>query len=209
MGIHPPLILATSSYTPSVRLMMLLSAIGAIIGWPLLRLSQTPTPTPFRDVSLDLIVVLGMLNMVLWPLRLVTPWPPLRMALIMIALMIWLFAVAAIVAATTPSARRWARSAAMALVVIIALGFIPWRGVAPSLVPSFPSAFGGPFEAILALATPGGAPPTVREWAAVQGAAGAALGAWAFALLVAAWRGRRCLSRLPASESPDTLAAWS
>ncbi|MBX3354903.1 MAG: hypothetical protein KF724_04315 [Phycisphaeraceae bacterium] len=214
MGIQPPLIAATSSYTPAVRLMILSSAIGAMVAWPLLRLSQGPTRTPWRDTVLDLIVVLGMVNMVLWPLRLVTPWPPVRMALIMAMLAIGVLTVGAIVAAATPSARRWVRTTAMALVLLVALGAMPLRAVAPQWVAPFPSVHGGPLEALLALASPGGAPPAPRDWAAAEGALGVALVAWALALLVGVVRRRRERSRderrgllMPAHR--DRLEAWS
>jgi len=209
MGLHPPLIAATSSYTPSVRFMMLSSATGALIAWPLVRLCQAPSTTPLRDTALDLIVVLGMLNMVLWPLRLVTPWPPERMALIMFILMLGIIATGAIVAFARTSTSHWTRSVSMLVCLLLAVGLMPWRWFAPIALPPFPSVFGGPFEAILALATPGGAPPMARDWTAAEGATAVALFAWAVVLPSIVWLQRRRRRRLPASESADTLVAWS
>lgn len=209
MGVHPPLIAATASYTPSVRLMMLASVTGALVGWPLLRLSQGATTTPLRDTALDLIVLLGMLNMVLWPLRLVTPWPVARMALLMGFITLGVLTVGAVVAAVTPSRRSWLRSAAMALVILYALGFIPWRAVAGDVLPPFPSIFGGPLEAIAAAATSGGAPPMAREQTALDAAVGVALLAWSAAFATLAWRRFRAHRRLPAPGAADTLVSWN
>lgn len=209
MGLHPPLVAATSSYTPSVRIMLFSSAAGALIAWPMLRFCQPPSLTPIRDTSLDLAVVIGMLNMVLWPLRLVTPWPPQRMALLMLFVMLSIVAIGAVVALGRASRRAWVRSAAMGVVLLMAVGFMPWRIVAPNALPRFPSVFGGPFEAILATATPGGAPPMPRDWAAIEGAAAMALSAWAVTLLVLLWRNLRRSRGLPRSDSADTLAAWN
>lgn len=210
MGIHPPLLAATSSYTPAVRLMLFSSAVGALIAWPLLRLCQAPSPAPWRDTLLDMVVVLGMLNMVLWPLRLVTPWPPLRMGAIQLMIGLGVLTVGAVLVVATGSTRRWLRSAAMVVVLLLSLGSIAWRLVAPEQSAPFPSVFGGPLEALLALATSGGAPPTANDRAAIQGAIGVTMVAWSVALVITALRRRAERGgRLPASVGPDTLAVWS
>jgi len=209
MGLHPPLVAATSSYTPSVRMMILASAAGALVGWPLVRLSQGATPTPIRDTLLDLTVVLGMLNMVLWPLRLVTPWPPQRMGLLMGMLSLGVIAIGAVVAVGIASPRRWVRHFAMAIILLLVLGLMPWRLIAPGALPAFPSIVGGPVEAILAAATSGGAPTMLRDRAALEGAFGVALLAWAAALAVLAWRRTRQLRKLPPSRAADTLVSWN
>jgi len=208
MGIHPPLIAATSSYTPSVRMMMLATAVGAVVAWPLLRLSQAATHTPVRDTLLDLLVVLGMINMVLWPLRLVTPWPASRMGVLMLLLSAWIVVVGAIVATAVRSRSHAMRLASMAIVLLLTLGFAAWRAVGVS-VPAFPSVFGGPVEAILHLATPGGAPPTNHDWSALELLGGVALIAWSVPIAISAWHRHQHSRRLPAPRDPDRLAAWS
>jgi len=209
MGVHPPLLVATSSYTPSVRVMMLASAAGALVAWPMLRLSQPASPAPIRAVLLDLAVVVGMLNMVLWPLRLVTPWPVPRMAALMLLLTIWIIAAGAFVSIGWRSRRAAVRTLCMVACVAIAAGAMPLRLIGAAWLPAFPSVHGGPFEATLALATPGGAPPTTQAWSAVEAAAGVALLLWAAALVIAALSRRRRAAGLPRPASTDTLAAWN
>jgi len=211
MGVHPPLLVATSSYTPSVRLMMLSSAVGALVAWPLLRLSAARTHAPVRAVLLDLAVVLGMLNMVLWPLRLVTPWPVARMAVLMLILAAWIACVAGIVSIGWGSRRGWVRAAAMIAVLAISIGAIGIRAIAPTALAPFPWALAGPVEAILTMTTPGGAPPLTSERAALEISVAAALAAWSAALVVSAVRRRSGASSggLPRTRPADTLAAWN
>lgn len=211
MGIHPPLLVATSSYTPSVRLMLLASAVGALVAWPLLRLCASTHRSPIIAAWLDLAVVLGMLNMVIWPLRLVTPWPVTRMAVLMLVVDLWIVAVGAIVSIGIGSGRGAIRTAAMIVVMAVSLGAIAARGAGiPGLAP-FPSPLGGPIEAILSMTTSGGAPPTRVEVASLQIALAAALAAWSAALLASLLRRRGVHGgeRLPPGGAPDTLAAWN
>lgn len=206
MGVQPPLAAATSSYTPSVRLMMLSSAVGACVAWPMLRLCQPVSVAPIRAVLLDLAVVVGMLHMVLWPLRLVTPWPVARMAVLMLLLTLWIVAAGACVAIGWGSRRSLVRTLCMITCLLLVCGFPILRVVAAPRLPSFPSVHGGPVEAVIALATPGGAPPTALDWSAVEAAGGVAMLLWAAALVV---HGLRLRSRLPRPAPADTLAAWN
>lgn len=213
MGVHPPLHVATSSYTPSVRIMLLSSAVGAIVAWPLVRLCAARCAAPILATWLDLAVVLGMFNMVLWPLRLVTPWPVTRMALLMSIVCLWIVAIGGIVATARGSGRGWVRALAMMLVLACSLGAITARMIGVPGMPEFPSSLGGPVEAILAVTTSGGAPPTVSERGALEIAASAALLAWAVALATAAirarGRGRDASGGLPRNGRADTLASWN
>src|SRR5437773_335452 len=69
IGLRPPVQPSSASYTPAVRLMMLCVTIGAMIGWPLLRLSQRRPALPVRQTLLDLIVMIALIQVVIWPLR--------------------------------------------------------------------------------------------------------------------------------------------
>ena len=60
IGIRAPVQPSSASYPPGVRQMLLCVAAGLMIGWPLLRLSQTRPPYPIRQTLLDLLVLLGL-----------------------------------------------------------------------------------------------------------------------------------------------------
>src|SRR5262245_39320097 len=80
LGWRTPVQPSSASFTPGVRLMLLCVAIGLLIGWPLLRLSQSRPAYPLKQTMLDLLVLLGLVQVVIWPLRLVTNWTPYRTA---------------------------------------------------------------------------------------------------------------------------------
>ena len=51
IGFRTPVEATSASYTPGVRLMLISAAIGLVIGWPLLRLSQGRAVYPCRRVN--------------------------------------------------------------------------------------------------------------------------------------------------------------
>ena len=103
IGLRAPVQPSSSTYTPNVQLMVQCVVIGLMIGWPLLRLSQSSPDLPVRQTLLDLAVLIGLVQVVLWPLRLVTNWTPLRTAAIDATLCGWLLLAGAVVA---PRARH-------------------------------------------------------------------------------------------------------
>jgi hypothetical protein len=113
IGIRPPVQPSASSYEPGVRLMLLCVTTGLMIGWPLLRLSQSPSPAPLRQTLLDLAVLLAMMQVVIWLLRLVTTWPPMRTLAIDATLAGWAVLAGAMVAAAIGSRRAGPRNLAM------------------------------------------------------------------------------------------------
>ncbi len=131
LGWRTPVQPSSASFTPGVRLMLLCVTIGLLIGWPLLRLSQSRPWYPIRQTLLDLLVLLGLVQVVLWPLRLVTTWTPLRTAAIDATLAGWLVLAGAIVASAIITERRGARLLAMiACVAMCLLGpALAWLGV--------------------------------------------------------------------------------
>ncbi len=179
MGFQPPLQASVAGYLPGLRTMLFSTTVGALVAWPLLRLSQAPEPAPIRATLLDLAVVLGMTNLVLWPLRLVTAWPAARMGCVLFHMGAWILTTGALLAWSRSLQRPASRTLAMAACVLLALGWLTLRGIAPGAVPArFPAPMGGPIEGMLALVDGGGAPPTREEWGAVACAAALAGGAW-------------------------------
>lgn len=131
IGLRAPVQPSSASYTPGVRMMMLCITIGAMMGWPLLRLSQRRSAAPIRQTLLDLIVIVALIQVVIWPLRLVTTWSAMRTAAIESALLGWLLLAGAVVASAVTTEKRGPRNLAMlACVAMCLLGpFLAWIGV--------------------------------------------------------------------------------
>ncbi len=93
--------------------MLVCIIIGLMIGWPMLRLSQRHQPYPILHTLLDLSVLISLLQVILWPLRLITPWTALRTAAIDATICAWIILAGAIVAAATGSTKSGPRNLAM------------------------------------------------------------------------------------------------
>lgn len=165
IGIRPPVQPSAASYEPGVRLMLLCVTTGLMIGWPLLRLSQVPSPAPLRQTMLDLAVLLAMVQVVLWLLRLVTTWSPLRTAAVDAALAGWAILAGAVIAGAVGSPRSGPRHLAMIVCLAMCL-------LAPAL--AVVGVMGGvdsitlielsPLLAVRSLGDGGGAPLTMHQW---------------------------------------------
>lgn len=131
LGWRTPVQPSSASYTPGVRLMLLCVTIGLMIGWPLLRLSQTRHWHVIAQVWLDLLVLLGLLQVVIWPLRLVTTWSTWRTAALDATMAGWLLLAGAVVAAAISTDRRGPRMLAMfaCLAMCLAGPALAWLGL--------------------------------------------------------------------------------
>ena len=113
IGLLPPVQPSSSSYAHGLRMMLLCLTTGVMIGWPLLRLSQDATAAPMRQTLLDLLVLASMIQVIVWPLRLVTTWSVLRTAAIDATLVGWSTLAGAAVASAIGTRRRGPRNLAM------------------------------------------------------------------------------------------------
>ncbi len=121
IGFRTPVEASSASYTPGVRLMLISAAIGLVIGWPLLRLSQGRAVYPMKQTVLDLVVLVALLQVVIWPLRLVTPWSPARTAALDATLVAWTILAGAVVASATGSDRAGPRNLAIIACLTVCL----------------------------------------------------------------------------------------
>jgi hypothetical protein len=194
IGVRSPIEASSASYTPGVRLMLICLVVGLVVGWPLLRLSQTPMSFPMRQVLLDLVVLLALVQVVVWPLRLVTPWSPARTAALDATLVAWALLAGALVASVAGSKRPGPRNLAM-------LGCVSLCVVGPVLalavvgVPSVEPlgrqlARIGPLLEVHTLSSGGGSPPTGQQWAWIGLVGLAAVACWLGLGLAAAARQR-------------------
>jgi len=131
MGLHTPLQPSSASYTPGVRMMLVCVVLGLTIAWPVLRLSQNMPRFPLRQVLLDLLVLLALVQIVLWPLRLVTTWSPGRTLAVDATITGWAALAGAFVAAGVITPRMAPRVLSMlACLALVLFGpFMAWLGV--------------------------------------------------------------------------------
>jgi len=185
-GWHPPVQSQSASYGPSLNLLYVSVGIGIAIGWPLLRLSARPIPKPAMQAALDGLAIFMLLQIVVWPLRLVTSWTLSRALALDGALAAAIALTGALLALSSGDLRPRARSFAMAAMVVIALlaPISTWMFGAEH-VPAFVEAISPP--ALLArFSAPKPLDPDAAELRVLQGAVAVAGALWVVV----------CLSRL-------------
>ncbi len=148
--------------------MLISAAIGLMIAWPLLRLSQTATPFPLKQTVLDLVVLLALVQVVIWPLRLVTSWTAARTAALDITLVSWAILAGAFVASAIGSSSRGPRNLAiLGCVGVCLIG--PVLALITIAVPLFNGPVlrllhVGPLLEVHVLGKGGGTPPEPAQW---------------------------------------------
>ncbi|MFO0963448.1 MAG: hypothetical protein U0625_11170 [Phycisphaerales bacterium] len=161
VGLRVPIQPTSTSYTPGVRTLLTLLAMGGCLLWPLGRLATMQGAWSLRRIALDLATLLVVLQVVLWPMQLVTYWPPARGAALDLAISGWIVASAGVIALGARS-RGWTRSLwSLAWGAVVAAGPLldvlgvpaPWPAVA------------GPVVAILELAPLRPGTPAAEAWA--------------------------------------------
>ncbi|MHC4107198.1 MAG: hypothetical protein ACYSTY_03835 [Planctomycetota bacterium] len=179
IGLRMPVQPSAASYEPGVRLMLIGLTAGLLIGWPLLRLSQRASSFPARQAVLDLIVLLALVQVVIWPVRLVTTWSTLRTAALDATLTGWVVLAGAIVASTTGSNRAGPRHVAMAACVgmCVLSPAVAWLGV-ESGFDAIELTWLSPLTAVYALAGEGGAPLRGEQWGQIAWLTVAAVASW-------------------------------
>jgi hypothetical protein len=196
IGIRAPVQASSASYTPGVRLMLLCVATGLIIGWPMLRLSQSTPPYPACQTLLDLVVLLGLSQVVIWPLRLVTNWSPARTAAIDATLIAWTCLSGAIVAAAISTDRRGPRI--LAMLACVCLGLLgpaaAWVGVITG-VNALELISLSPFMAVRTLTEGGSIQPTSAQWMWIALLGVAAVASWGVLALAIGFVGRSSIDQ--------------
>jgi hypothetical protein len=198
IGLRPPVASSLASLAPGVRLMAASLAVGLCAGWPLLRLSGPRERWPIMRVLVDLLTLAYLTQVVLWPLRLATPWPPERLALMDALLFGWALVVGAITAAASRSSDGRARATAMAACLIICVLGLPMGVGAASLGLAEPPIWlQGPVLAVLALGSESGSLTLKDPWSGAIAVAASGVIA-----MLAAWRWIRRMDRLVAAPHP-------
>jgi hypothetical protein len=186
-----------SAFSPAARTMLTVIAAGVVILWPMTRLSQVPPARPVvRAVALDLFIMLGPAQMVIWPLIFLADWPVKVVAAVAAQLAAWGAVVGAVLAVALVG-RSHARGAARSswrpgiawmlvvvlLTVVLPLGVRALAGTSPR-TPEWAGAL-SPFDFGGSMLGQGFSGPTASpgrwRWAGI-----AALGAGAGAVWIVA-----------------------
>ncbi|MBX3379645.1 MAG: hypothetical protein KF805_06095 [Phycisphaeraceae bacterium] len=115
-------IVTLDAYQPLSRGLVVTLAVGVMIFWPLMRLSQA-APEEGSPVSVlkDLAIVLIPLQAVIWPQMVLARWTPDIVLATSLAMIAWGFLIGGLLAIGTRSNTTW-RSAWMAVIVALVVG---------------------------------------------------------------------------------------
>ena len=102
VGLHPPIQPSSLVFEPSARLFLASIVLGILVAWPLFRLSGPRQPRGRVATGLDLISLIVLIQIVLWPLRLMTSWSVEQTALIDALLIGWVTLGGVFIAAAAP-----------------------------------------------------------------------------------------------------------
>lgn len=134
-GTKPPILPLASSYGPAIRVAIIAMAAGVVVGWPLLRLTLPARRWPRRGVLLDLAVILGAIQVSVWPMRLAAGWSIERTLAIDACLGGWALVAAVFCLWGSRTDARGTRTSATVLLLALLLG-PPLVGTALAAEPS-------------------------------------------------------------------------
>lgn len=120
-GFHPPVQPQAASYAPSIQMLMMLIGVGIAVGWPMLRLSARPSSMPTAQAAIDGLSLFVLIQVVVWPLRLVTSWTLARAIAVDAAIAAAIMLTAAILSSTQGSRSPRTRATGMLASVLLVL----------------------------------------------------------------------------------------
>ncbi|MCE2884635.1 MAG: hypothetical protein LW806_07035 [Planctomycetaceae bacterium] len=150
-GFRPPVQAQSASYGPSIELLFATIGVGIGIGWPMLRLSGRASKTPLAQSLFDAIAMVVLMQVVLWPLRLVTAWSLERTIALVLAASLSTVAIGALLSLGSGSRNERTRTITMVFLVGLAVGPAIFRGLV-GLAGMLAGAFGT--EPLVELGTP-------------------------------------------------------
>jgi hypothetical protein len=172
IGTQAPIQPTTGAYTPVVRTMIALLAVGACIGWPVARFGSARGAWGPARALLDTLTVLTVFHAVFWPLHLVTHWTMGQAIAMDLLLSGWIATAGACVALGLQGRHRaaWGIAWSAAMVGGAALDMAGVGAPIPQVV--------GPFVGLLHMADLGPAGADRDAWA---------IAAWPMILALLAW----------------------
>lgn len=200
-GFHPPVQPQAASYGPSIRMLMALCGVGIAVGWPLLRLSGRPSLAPATQAAIDGLSLFVLIQVVIWPLRLVTNWTIARAVAVDACVAASILQTGALLAATQGSTSSRFRTVAMAAAAALVLLPGALRVIGEGAAHSQPGALSALVDALSApvllsrFSVPVPIDPAPSEHALVFIAFSAGILGWAVAFASLVARARRAASR--------------
>lgn len=185
IGFRPPIQPTPAAYEPGVRTMLILLLLGMLMGWPLYRLSQPRAVYPIRQTLLDVLVMLAMVQVVVWPLRLVTTWTRGRTAAMDFSIIGWALIASSIVMIGIAVKSRRARTLAMSMCAgVCFLGPVAaWIAVYFGV--DLLSLVGwSPLMGMYELGNGKGAAPTTSEWTMITALNGIGVAMWIVCMFI-------------------------
>ena len=175
IGFKPPIAPSSTVYTPAARMLVSSIVLGGLVAWPLARLTAPPRTRPVAETLLDLVSLWTLLQVVIWPMRLVTTWTIHRVILIDAAICSWLAITGALIALGTARSHGGLRSLIMIVLMTWLLG--PLLVTALGGNPEF-ARLTSPMAAAWHIASGGPAATTTEPWVALGCWWGVAVIAW-------------------------------
>jgi len=133
-----------ASVAHAVQTFTLLVCAGAVVAWPLARLSLRAPVTVLRTVLLDAITVIVLVHVTVFPLRAISGWSRDRLLLLDASLMSAVAIAASILLVGLRTDGPWRRALASLSIVLLAAGpEAPWIALdlpAPSVARALPGA---------------------------------------------------------------------
>lgn len=103
-------------------MLLLTCVVGMMIAWPLVRLCQIPRDRMILRTTFDMLTLAFMWQMIVWPLRLATPWPIERTLLLDLFVVAYLVGCAGMLAAVSSMQSSLARGCAMIVCILLTVG---------------------------------------------------------------------------------------
>lgn len=138
VGLTRPIMPSSAVYEPGAHIFLCSMVVGVLVAWPLLRLSGPLLLRSHAVAMLDLVALAVLVQIVLWPLRLMTSWTVERAALIDALLLGFILVGGALIAMAT------ARGGGVRVMASIAL--LAWL-IVPLFIEPFLSPLGLMWEA--------------------------------------------------------------
>ncbi len=119
---------------PVTRSLFMMIAIGAIVLWPMFRLSQAmPAKRPLAGLLLDVLIMFTTAQIVFWPQVLLAYWPMSAIGATSVSLLAWMLIAASALSIVMERQRRreivdgekniaWQRGLGMVVCLVVALG---------------------------------------------------------------------------------------
>ncbi len=89
LAIDGPVRVTSDTMLPAVRWMLMSAVVGMVLVWPVLRLAWAEGRHPAARAISDLVVLVLVFQVVIWPLRMLVDWTTAQAVMINLAIAVW------------------------------------------------------------------------------------------------------------------------